>query len=63
MTAGVAIALGLLPLVLLAARTAVAVGLATGRMLRWLLEEPKGLKGALARILTIAALLRCIGML
>lgn len=63
MTAGVAIALGLLPVAFFGAKAAMVVGLTVRGIVSWLLEEPEGVKGALARIVVVAMLLRSIGAL
>lgn len=63
MMAGVLIALGLLPVAFFGAKAGVVVGLTARRIVWWLLEEPEGVKGALARIVIVAMLLRGIGAL
>jgi hypothetical protein len=59
----VAAFLGLLPLLLLLGRLAIAVVLAAGRLGRWLVEEPRGVRGALVRLIVVAVLLRGMGLL
>lgn len=63
MTTEVAIALGVLPFALLGAKVGMVFAMTARRIISWLLEEPEGMRGAVVRIVAVAALLRGMGVL